>query len=163
MYIQFTSMPVGRSFATRFGLKALYRHLGMKQLWQLSSKKRIPLVVEITGLFHCLQLVTKYLQQFFLAEVERCRCRRPNLALTIWFSFWLRLCGCTLHCKAESGKCMDPEKRKRAFDSISPAGLVNAMSRFGIPRHFCSVVRGIYNGRHFMVRDGGVSSRQHPQ
>ena len=51
----------------------------------------------------------------------------------------------------------------KAFDSISPAGLVNAMSRFGIPYHFCSVVRGIYNGRHLMVRDGGVTSGQHPQ
>ena len=51
----------------------------------------------------------------------------------------------------------------KVFDSISPAGLVNAMSRFGIPYHFCSVVRGIYNGRHFMVRDGGVTSRQRPQ
>ena len=51
----------------------------------------------------------------------------------------------------------------KASDSISPAGLVNAMSRFGIPYHFCLVVRGIYNGRHFMVRDGGATSRQHPQ
>ena len=51
----------------------------------------------------------------------------------------------------------------KAFDSISPAGLVNAMSRFGIPYHFCSVVRSIYNGRHFMVRDGGATSHQHPQ
>ena len=32
-------------------------------------------------------------------------------------------------------------------------------SRFSIPYHFCSVVRGIYNGR----RDGGVTSRQHPR
>ena len=51
----------------------------------------------------------------------------------------------------------------KAFDSISPAGLVNAMSRFGIPYHFCSVVRSIYNGRHFMVRDGSATSHQHPQ
>ena len=36
----------------------------------------------------------------------------------------------------------------KVFDSISPAGLVNAMSRFGVPYHSCSVVRGIYNGRH---------------
>ena len=43
------------------------------------------------------------------------------------------------------------------------AGLVNAMSRFGIPYHFCSVVCSIYNGRHFMVRDGGATSHQHPQ
>ena len=39
---------------------------------------------------------------------------------------------------------------------------VNAMSRFGIPYNLCLVVRGIYNGGHFMVRDGGVTSRQHP-
>ena len=51
----------------------------------------------------------------------------------------------------------------KAFDSISLTGLVNAMSRFGIPNHFCSVVRGIYNGRHFVVRDGRATSRQHPQ
>ena len=42
----------------------------------------------------------------------------------------------------------------KVFDSISPTSLVNAMSRFGIPYHFCSVVCGIYNGRHLMVRDG---------
>ena len=35
----------------------------------------------------------------------------------------------------------------KAFDSISPAGLVKAMSRFGIPYHFCSVARGIYKWR----------------
>ena len=51
----------------------------------------------------------------------------------------------------------------KAFDSISPAGWVNAMSRFGIPYHFFSVVRGIYNGRYLMVRDGGVTFRQHLQ
>ena len=51
----------------------------------------------------------------------------------------------------------------KAFDSISPAGLVIAMLRFGIPYHFCSVVCGIYNRRHFMVRDGGATSHQHPQ
>ena len=28
--------------------------------------------------------------------------------------FWLRLCGCTPHPKAESGKCMGPEKRRLA-------------------------------------------------
>ena len=55
-----------------------------------------------------------------------------------------------MHFSLQGGKCkcMGPEKRKRAFDSISPAGLVNAMSRFGIPCHFYFflVVRGIYNG-----------------
>ena len=51
----------------------------------------------------------------------------------------------------------------KVFDSISPAGLVNAMSGFGIPNHFCSVVRGIYNGKHHMVRDGDVTSHQHLQ
>ena len=55
----------GPSFcATRLGKKAPYQHLGMKLLWRLSSKKGIPLVVKIIGLFHCLQSVTKYLQQF---------------------------------------------------------------------------------------------------
>ena len=99
--------------ATRFGQKALYRHLGMKLLRQPSSKRGIPLVVEIRGLF----IDCSWLQNIccnFVTEVERRRCRRSNLAYTIWFSFWLRLCGCTLHCKAEGGKCMGPEKRKLA-------------------------------------------------
>ena len=51
----------------------------------------------------------------------------------------------------------------KVFDSISLASLVNAMSRFGIPYHSCSVVRGIYDGRHSMVRDERVTCRQHPQ
>ena len=72
-----------------------------------------------------------------------------------------------MHSSLRSGrwKMYGPGKTEtsKAFDSISPAGLVNAMSRFGIPYHFCSVVLGIYNGRHFMVRDGDVTSRQHPK
>ena len=116
LYVHTIHQHAGGQFfcATRFGLKALYRHLGMKLLWQLSSKKGIPLVVEITGLFHCLPLVTKYLQQFCCGGWKMQVPQDPNLAYTIWFSFWLRLCGCTLHCKAESGKCMGPEKRKLA-------------------------------------------------
>ena len=53
----------------------------------------------------------------------------------------------------------------KVFDSISPASLINAMSRFGIPYHSCLVVSGIYDGRPFscMVRDEGVTCRQLPQ
>ena len=79
----------------------------------LKKKKRDPLVLEMTCLFHCFQL--QMICSNFVTDVDRCRCRRPNLAYIIWFSFGLRLCGCTSHCQAEGGKCMGPDRWKFAF------------------------------------------------
>ena len=107
MYIQFTSMPVGRSFVQQ-GLD-----------WWLCT--------DILAWSYC----GSYLQ-------KRGSCLLWKLQAYFIACSWLQ----NICCKV---------------------GLVNAMSLFGIPYHFCSVVRGIYNGRHFMVRDGGVTSRQHPQ
>ena len=35
----------------------------------------------------------------------------------------------------------------KAFDSISPEGLVHALRKFGLPSHVCDIVRNIYKGR----------------
>ena len=43
----------------------------------------------------------------------------------------------------------------KAFDSISPDGLIVALRRFGIPDRFCATIRAIYSGRKFVVRDAG--------
>ena len=67
----------------------------------------------MTCLFHCFQL--QMICSNSVTDVDRCRCRRPNLAYIIWFSFGLRLCGCTSHCQAEGGKCMGPDRWKFAF------------------------------------------------
>ena len=162
----------GPSFcATRLGKKAPYQHLGMKLLWRLSSKEEIPLVVKIIGPFHCLQSATKYLPEILLRRLTD-----AGAEDRIWpTQFGFRSgCGCADALFIARRKVENAWARKdgnllllaldwaKAFDSISPAGLVNAMSRFGIPFQFCSVVRGIYNGRHFMVRDGGATSHKPP-
>ena len=51
----------------------------------------------------------------------------------------------------------------KAFDSISPDGLIVALRRFGIPDGFCSIIRAIYSGRKFVVRDAGHTSEPRPQ
>ncbi|CAE8632912.1 unnamed protein product [Polarella glacialis] len=51
----------------------------------------------------------------------------------------------------------------KAFDSISPAGLILSLSRFGIPDKFLKVVQSIYTDRCFFVSDAGVTSELHPQ
>ena len=51
----------------------------------------------------------------------------------------------------------------KAFDSISPESLVHAFRRFGLPSNVCDIVRNIYKGRRFTVRDGGHQSRPHAQ
>ena len=43
----------------------------------------------------------------------------------------------------------------KAFDSISPDGLIVALRRFGVPDGFCAIIRAIYSGRRFVVRDAG--------
>ena len=51
----------------------------------------------------------------------------------------------------------------KAFDSISPDGLIVALRRFGIPDVFCAIIRAIYSGRRFVVRDAGHTSEPRPQ
>ena len=51
----------------------------------------------------------------------------------------------------------------KAFDSIDPDGLLTALSRFGIPGKFLSMISDIYSQRKFSVRDCGHESRQHTQ
>jgi len=51
----------------------------------------------------------------------------------------------------------------KAFDSIAPESLCRALTRFGLPAAFVSMVHGIYQERSFMVRDAGVDSEFHPQ
>jgi hypothetical protein len=40
----------------------------------------------------------------------------------------------------------------KAFDSISPEALIDALRRFGIPEKFIAAVSGIYRNRTFEVK-----------
>ena len=51
----------------------------------------------------------------------------------------------------------------KAFDSISPSRLAEALRRFGIPSHFIDLIGNIYDGRQFFVRDMQVDSGYHKQ
>ena len=51
----------------------------------------------------------------------------------------------------------------RAFDSINTGSLLNALRRFGLPVHFCNVVRAIYTDRAFVVSECGEASTKHCQ
>ena len=51
----------------------------------------------------------------------------------------------------------------KAFDSISPDGLIVAVRRFGIPHGLCSIICAIYSGSKFVVRDAGHTSEPRPQ
>ena len=46
----------------------------------------------------------------------------------------------------------------KAFDSISPAALMHALHRFGIPQHFVDMIHAIYSSRMFFVHDQQHSS-----
>jgi len=52
---------------------------------------------------------------------------------------------------------------RKAFDSINPAALMDALRRFGLPEHVLRVVDSIYTGRSFRVKDCGVTSDSHQQ
>ena len=41
--------------------------------------------------------------------------------------------------------------------------LIVALRRFGIPDGFCAIIRAIYSGRRFVVRDAGHTSEPRPQ
>jgi hypothetical protein len=51
----------------------------------------------------------------------------------------------------------------KAFDSVSPDALLNALDRFGVPQKLLQLIRAIYTARHFSVRDAGETSNTHPQ
>ena len=51
----------------------------------------------------------------------------------------------------------------KAFDSVSPAALTNALLRFGIPAPYVDMIQAIYTGRRFIVRDAGRTSAWHSQ
>ena len=157
--------------ATRFEQKALYRHLGMKLLWQLSSKKD----PAFCGNYKPVSLLAVGYKIF--AAILLRRLNDAGAEGQIWPTQFGFRCGCgcadAVFVARRNLKNAWAQKNgnllllaldwAKMFDSISLAGLVNAMSRSGIPYHFRLVVRGIHNRGHFMVRDEGVTSRQHPQ
>ena len=50
----------------------------------------------------------------------------------------------------------------KAFDSLSPDGLLRCLMRFGVPQHFRDVIAVICENRQFFVRYSGVDSNWHP-
>ena len=52
---------------------------------------------------------------------------------------------------------------RKAFDSINPAALLDALRRFGLPAHVLQVIGSIYTGRNFYVKDSGVTSERRCQ
>ena len=52
---------------------------------------------------------------------------------------------------------------KMAFDYIDPAALIRGLRRFGLPGQYLELVRNIYAGRSFRVRDGDSCSEEHHQ
>ena len=51
----------------------------------------------------------------------------------------------------------------KAFDSISPDSLLQALWRFGVPSEMIEMVRAIYSDRRFFVREGEETSLHHSQ
>jgi hypothetical protein len=51
----------------------------------------------------------------------------------------------------------------KAFGSVSPDAVAQALRRFGIPENFVQMLRSIYSDRLFYVRDAGHESRFHKQ
>ena len=52
---------------------------------------------------------------------------------------------------------------RRAFDSINPEILTQALRRFGVPEHVLEIVGDIYANRLFKVADGPSRSEEHSQ
>ena len=108
----------------------------------------------------------------FVEKIEGCRRWRKDLAHTVWLSGWAGLCWCLVCCKAFVGtnlRCKGGSLAflaldwAKAFDSISPDGLIVALRCFGVPHGFCSIIRAIYSGRKFVARDAGHTSEPRPQ
>lgn len=51
----------------------------------------------------------------------------------------------------------------KAFDSVSPEALLQALRRFGIPDCFVDAVAAMYSNRTFCIRDCGATSESFPQ
>ena len=51
----------------------------------------------------------------------------------------------------------------KAFDAITPACLIQALRRFGIPEHTANIVNAIYSHRLFYVADRDSESKLHQQ
>ena len=51
----------------------------------------------------------------------------------------------------------------KAFDSVSPESLQQALRRFGASGKMLAIISAIYTDRHFFVEDAGVKSPNHPQ
>ena len=51
----------------------------------------------------------------------------------------------------------------KAFDCISPEGLLDALRRFGLPSCYLSIIKNIYCDRQFYVNDMGETSKHHTQ
>jgi hypothetical protein len=51
----------------------------------------------------------------------------------------------------------------KAFDSVSPAGLIESLRRFGIPAPFRDMISSIYTDRRFIVKDAGETSSWYNQ
>jgi len=51
----------------------------------------------------------------------------------------------------------------KAFDSISPDGLLDSLRRFGLPDHFVEMIGEIYSHRQFFVSECGQASGIHEQ
>jgi len=47
---------------------------------------------------------------------------------------------------------------EKAFDSVDPDSLIQALRRFGLPTRMLAAINGIYKGRRFAVRDAGQVS-----
>ena len=51
----------------------------------------------------------------------------------------------------------------KAFDCISPDGLVDALRRFGLPQPFLEFIKNVYANRQFFVQDMGEQSKYRAQ
>ena len=51
----------------------------------------------------------------------------------------------------------------KAFDSVMPDALLEALRRFGLPPEVLGAVRAIYSGRSFAVKDSGLTSTSREQ
>ena len=51
----------------------------------------------------------------------------------------------------------------KAFDSVMPDALLEALRRFGLPREVLAAVRAIYSARSFAVKDCGQTSASREQ
>eukprot|EP00959_Pyramimonas_sp_CCMP1952_P191864 4011834-Pyramimonas_sp.AAC.1 len=51
----------------------------------------------------------------------------------------------------------------KAFDSVSPERLVQALVRFGAPAQFAAAVKSVYTNRRFSVREAGNTSETRAQ